>query len=506
VNQNLIDHFKAARLCSVPVLAISSPDQTATITSIAAALNGGKKGSPIYRWDCVSGISPINQAAEEKLGSLIDGAGSDMDPTIGDPVAAIRAFSDKARDRSVMFVVNSHRFLDNVVVVQIIANCRDVLKGDGRTLVLLGPVMRLPIEVAGDVVMFDEPLPNAEQLSAIVTQAHKDAERPPVEPDVVTKAVEAVQGLPAFQAEQATALALADRKSPLDLSQLWEHKRGQIEQTPALKVWRGGDKFDSIGGCDVIKGFIGRILKGHGRPNAIVFIDEIEKMFAGASGDTSGVSQDQMGTLLTYMQDQNACGMIMVGPPGSGKSAVAKAAGNEGGIPTVQLDLGASKGSLVGDSEKNIRNALKVITAVSNSKSLWIATSNRIADLPPELRRRFTLGTFFFDLPTKEERLLIWKIHTSRYCLDPKASGLYPDDTDWTGAEIRQCTDIAWRLGCTLKEAAEFVVPIAKSAGESIERLRQQAHGKYLSASQPGTYQKRTQAEPAKGGRRFHEN
>jgi hypothetical protein len=27
---------------------------------------------------------------------------------------------------------------------------------------------------------------------------------------------------------------------------------------------------------------------------------------------------------------------------------------------------------------------------------LFIATSNSIASLPPELRRRFTLGTFFF--------------------------------------------------------------------------------------------------------------
>ncbi len=46
---------------------------------------------------------------------------------------------------------------------------------------------------------------------------------------------------------------------------------------------------------------------------------------------------------------------------------------------------------------------------------LFIATSNSIASLPPELRRRFTLGTFFFDLPTAEERETIWRIYLKKY-------------------------------------------------------------------------------------------
>ncbi|MGB7590439.1 MAG: hypothetical protein WBO19_04275, partial [Terriglobia bacterium] len=45
------------------------------------------------------------------------------------------------------------------------------------------------------------------------------------------------------------------------------------------------------------------------------------------------------------------------------------------------------------------------IDAVSQGRMLFIATCNSIASLPPELRRRFTLGTFFFDLPTVDERL-----------------------------------------------------------------------------------------------------
>jgi SpoVK/Ycf46/Vps4 family AAA+-type ATPase len=46
--------------------------------------------------------------------------------------------------------------------------------------------------------------------------------------------------------------------------------------------------------------------------------------------------------------------------PGTGKSAFAKALGNETGRPTLLLDLGALYGSLVGATEANVRQALKV--------------------------------------------------------------------------------------------------------------------------------------------------
>jgi hypothetical protein len=42
-------------------------------------------------------------------------------------------------------------------------------------------------------------------------------------------------------------------KKGLDLEQLWERKRQVIEQVPGLSVWRGGETFDDIGGCENIK-------------------------------------------------------------------------------------------------------------------------------------------------------------------------------------------------------------------------------------------------------------
>jgi SpoVK/Ycf46/Vps4 family AAA+-type ATPase len=88
-------------------------------------------------------------------------------------------------------------------------------------------------------------------------------------------------------------------------------------------------------------------------------------------------------------------------------------------------------------------------------------------DTPPELRRRFTLGTFFFDLPSAEEREAIWRIYTEKY----QISGTRPQDDNWTGAEIRECCRKAYRLRMSLQESAAHIVPVARSASEQIENL-----------------------------------
>ena len=58
-------------------------------------------------------------------------------------------------------------------------------------------------------------------------------------------------------------------------------------------------------------------------------------------------------------------GVLLLGVPGTGKACFAKALGNETGRPTLLLDLGALMGSLVGQTEANIRQALQIADAMS---------------------------------------------------------------------------------------------------------------------------------------------
>ncbi len=205
---------------------------------------------------------------------------------------------------------------------------------------------------------------------------------------------------------------------------------------------------------------------------------------AGTGTDLSGVKTEMTGTILTYVQDREADGSVFIGPPGSCKSATAKATGGTGGIPTIAFDLAAMESSLVEASTERLRTALQIIDAVSQGRMLFIATCNSIASLPPELRRHFTLGTFFFDLPTADERETIWGIYLKKY----DVSGQLPNDEGWTGAEIKECCRKAHHLGITLMQAARYIVPVSRSAAEQIKALRQMASGKFISTSTPGVY------------------
>jgi hypothetical protein len=76
-----------------------------------------------------------------------------------------------------------------------------------------------------------------------------------------------------------------------------------------------------------------------------------------------------------------------------------------------------------------------------------------------------------------------------------------PDDANWTGAEIRACCRLASLLEAPLQQAARNVVPVAVTAAEQVERLRNWASGRCLSAAVPGIYA-RSEPASAKPGRR----
>ena len=98
---------------------------------------------------------------------------------------------------------------------------------------------------------------------------------------------------------------------------------------------------------------------------------------------------------------------------------------------------------------------------------------------------------FFLDLPAKQQRAAIWDIYLDLYGIEkgqPK-----PEDSNWTGAEIKSCCRLASLLDVPLIQAAQNVVPVAVTAGDKIEQLRQWASGRVLSADQPGIYSRQEQ-------------
>lgn len=479
MNSKFIETFKAARRISTPLIAAQTADPSATMKSISDAAGE----CPKLSWDIIRGLSTIGNG--KKSQAALQELCGEVEPSMtNNPAEVLERAARKLPPDSILFFQNAQQYLDSPAVVQGIWNLRDLFKTDMRTLVMLCPSITLPPELAQDVLIIDEPLPTPQELTEIVKSVFESGGLEPPDEKVTHKAVDALSGLAAFPAEQATAMSLS--KDGLDIRNLWDRKQQAIEQTPGLSVYKGGEGFDDIGGIQNIKEFLNMVINGKKPPAAILFIDEIEKALAGSSGDLSGVSQEMLGQLLQWMQDQNVSGIIAIGPPGCAKSMIAKATGNTAGVPTIRFDLSAMKGSLVGESAKRLRTALKVVDSVSSGKVFCIATCNSLAALPPELRRRFKKGIYFFDLPNKEERETIWALYKTKYNLDMDQE--HPEDEGWTGAEIQQCCELADEFNTSLKVASMFIVPVSVSAKETINKLRREASGKFVSASYPGTY------------------
>jgi len=487
-----IDQFKAAHRVSTPLLSIRTFDAKSTIDRIKGIwTNANKELPPVMYWDCIKGFTV--SAKDEKSKTVLTDAmqkSSSMPELTASLKETLRVCNFLAED-CIIFVSNAHMQLDGpdrVEIIQAIWNLRDYFKAKGCMLLLMtsnGAIM--PVELASDVLTLDEPLPTKAELAVIVSDTFKNGKAEKNLTDAITAdATKALIGLPAFPAEQATAMCLENGK--LDMSGLWERKRQAINATRGLQVLQTDANLDNIGGLEQFKTFLEQVMTGNNPPNVILLWDEIEKSFAGMGTDTSGTTTKMGGNVLSWSNDTGMAGIIGVGVPGAGKSEVVKAVANKYGKLCIAFNLADMESGLVGSSNEYLRNAQAVIDSISDKKVLSIATCNSIESLPPEIKRRFAnKGIFFFDAPTEVERASIWDVYRNKYSIP--ASDPTPNDKGWTGAEIRNCALNAYELKITLRQAANYIVPVTVSDAGKIATLRNACSGKYLSASHPGVYQ-----------------
>jgi len=479
---NIIERLKAARRVSTPIVAIATPDQPALGDRISRGL--GDKKVAVYAWDFVRGLYAKNEAAMDWIAKL----GDDLLATPGNPQGALAlCLNRKMPPLGILLLENAHRYLQDAGVMQAVMNLRDDFKSDERMVVLLGIHMTLPAEISSDVVQWTEELPDDDRLVEIVAEQVANADgQMTKKPDgkTIKSAAVALRGTSAFGAEQLAAMAL--RKDGIDIDTLHTQARALIEQTPGLTFERGRETFTDIGGLEFAKTFGKRIFAGPRSPAVVIRVEELDKSMAGARGDLSGTSGDALQVLLSEMEDNNWSGLLAYGAPGAGKSIFAKSLANTHGAKAIRFDLNACKGSLVGQSEKQIRQAMQVIRTIGGDRVFFVASCNRMDSLPPELQRRFRCGVWFFDIPDNEERERIWEINRKRFSVD--ADDATPDEVDLTGADIRNICEQAYTLGCTLAEARRYVVPLKVQSPSDIEAARQMAKGRFTDASRGGVY------------------
>jgi hypothetical protein len=411
-----------------------------------------------------------------------------------DPLAAVQALpAIGSTDKTGLIVFkNFHKFLADITTVQALANAIAAGKLTRSFAVVLAPVVAIPVELEKLFVTVEHELPSKETLELIARQIGTE---PGDLPDDLGPVVEAANGLTRYEAEGVYSLSLA-RHGVVKADVVWDLKAQAIAKSGLGRIYKGGERFDDLGGLER--------LKWHAQLAAKPIPPHLPK------------------------------GFVLVGPPGTGKSAIAKAMGNEMGLPTLVADIGSLMGSLVGETEAKTRQLFALIKQLGRcvvlfdegnqqlgggrdrhevtgrligsllsfmqdqSGAFFVLTANEIATIPAPLMRAGRMdAVYFLDLPGEEQRDRIWQIHLQKYL--PGLTAMVPESEGWSGAEIEHCCRTAAMFGLNLAEAAEFIVPVAVSQAVELENLRAEAsRNGWLSSEHAGPYTRAGQQSKAR--------
>lgn len=419
-----------------------------------------------------------------------------------DPLALLSAISDD--DSPCIWVLRDfHPFLKDHTVVRRLREAAFSLGSSPKTIILMGSVLKIPAELEKEVTVVDFDLPSEEQLNTMLQRIMSSAkENGKIKIDLDrrmrTRLVKACLGLTETEASNAIAKAIVQANGHLAqeaIEAVTNEKQQIIRKSGLLEFYDSEERLNSVGGLDTLKEWL--------RKRVRAFSDEARAF---------GLPEPK--------------GILLVGVQGCGKSLVAKSVANSWRLPLLRLDVGRLFASLVGSSEENLRNAIKVaesiapvvlwvdeiekgfsgvgssnvsdagtaarvfgsfITWLQEKKSpvFVIATANSVSQLPPELVRKGRFDEIFFvDLPNLEERTDIWRIHLEKRNREPKnfdLGSLAMTSDGLSGAEIEQALiaglyeafDQSRPLQMDdLLDVLQDTVPLSRMMAEEIEGLR----------------------------------
>lgn len=409
------------------------------------------------------------------------------------------AQAHEAPELTVFLLKDFHPFLKDYRVIRLLRDLAVRLRGKAQTIILTGPILTLPPELEKDITVVDFPLPSREDiesmldkiLEAVKSNAQIDSKLTKSERE---RLIKSAQGLTLDEIESVFARSLVEKRK-FDVDSVLEEKKQIVRKSGLLEYYASDHKMTDVGGLELLKEWLEKRTKA--------FTDKARSY---------GIPAPK--------------GILILGVQGCGKSLVAKAVAAHWSLPLLKLDVGRIFGSLVGQSEENIRKAIKVAESVAPCV-LWadelekgfagmsgsgvsdsgttarvfatfltwmqdktkpvflIATANDVTVLPPEMLRKGRFDEIFFvDLPDKEERVQIFKIHLKRRKRDPSKydlSEMAKLTKGFSGAEVEQVVVGALHLAFDenreleqrdLVAEAKAVVPLSVMMREEIDELR----------------------------------
>lgn len=446
----------------------------------------------LHTWSITQGMKPpVNGPA-----------GNSSKPTALPGELEALAVVHGAPEYTVFLLKDFHPYMKDYRVVRLLRDLAVKLRGRAETLILMGPTLNLPTDLEKDITVVDFDLPGAAEIEATLDRvidavkgnASIDSSLAPMQRESLVKSA---QGLTQDEIESVFARSLVERKK-FDLEVVLEEKKQIIRKSGLLEYYAPDAQIKDVGGLEVLK----------------EWLDKRAESFTDKARDF-GIPSPK--------------GILLLGVQGCGKSLVAKAVAAQWNLPLLKLDVGRIFGSLVGQSEENIRTAIKVAESVAPC-ILWadelekgfagvsgggvsdsgttarvfstfltwmqektapvflMATANDVSSLPPEMLRKGRFDEIFFvDLPDAAEREQIFSIHITKRNRDVtkfNLKALAKASDGFSGAEIEQA--IVSSLYAAFDARRELLqkdviaevkatVPLSVMMREDIERLREWA-------------------------------
>jgi len=442
-------------------------------------------GRLVLRWDFIEGLS---------------GAPNRQGEAARNPLAALGCLDAVSADQGAILVLRDfHRYGEDAGICRRLRNLAQQLRSRPHTLVITAPDWRLPAELEDAVTQLELPLPDADEIGALLASIAAAAGQS-LQPAVLEQLTAACHGLSEARVRAIAARALAQRGQlgAADLSEVLEEKRAAIARSELLEYCSSEASPADIGGLEALKHWL--------EQRRMAFSDEARRY----------------GLPLPR-------GVLLVGPQGTGKSLTAKAIAHSWGMPLLRLDVGRLFAGLVGASEARTREMIQraeamapcvlwideidkgfglagsgdgrsdggtsqrvlasVLTwmAEKTSAVFVVATANGVERLPAELLRKGRFDEIFLlDLPSPAERQAILDLQLRRRRPSHRIplEILVDRTTGFSGAELEQTVIEAMHIAfaeqrdfgeADLIAAASQVVPLSRTAREQLQQLQQWA-------------------------------
>lgn len=437
----------------VPLIAIESHEEPRIVglfQSMAIRL-----GRPLFHWSVTDGLRRLEfEAPHQQHTAKPD-----------ELLKQIRATADGG----IYLLADFHPYLDEPLHTRLlkeIAQQHDVRR---HTLVFISHALDLPTELRPYTARFEPGLPDREALEQIVHEeatayAREHGQRVSTDRPTLDALVTNLGGLTASDARRLARGAIANDGAITqdDLPQVMSAKHRLFDRAGALSFEYDTARFSDVGGLNQLKTWLQRRRAAFVAPDPAL---------------------------------EPPKGILLVGVQGGGKSLAAKAVAGLWNLPLLRLDMGALYNKYFGESERNLREAIKTAEVMApcvlwideiekalsqgdhddgvsqrmlgtlltwmaeNRKPVFlVATANAIERLPPELIRKGRLDEIFFvDLPDASVREEIFAIHLRKRGREPSEfalTRLAEASAGFSGAEIEQAVVsglyLAHELGSTL--------------------------------------------------------